>query len=78
MVPNQTQAEAQSHAIPPVAAAPFDNAPSPQIRTDQVADNFNELLTLGNLLRVAGSVFLGLIGIVGVIWAIKDANEPFR
>jgi len=45
MVPNQTQAEAQSHAIPPVVAAPFDNAPSSKIRIVQVADNFNELLT---------------------------------
>jgi hypothetical protein len=44
MVPNQTQGEAQSHAIPPVVAAPFDNAPSSKIRIVQVADNFNELL----------------------------------
>lgn len=35
-------------------------------------------VTIGQLLRVCGSIVLGLVGIVGVVWAIKDANEPFR
>jgi dipeptide/tripeptide permease len=35
-------------------------------------------LTLGELLRVAGSIFFDLVGLLGIAWAIKDANEPFR
>jgi hypothetical protein len=35
-------------------------------------------LTLRQVLWLLGSLALGFVGVVGVFWAIKDANEPFR
>jgi CDP-diglyceride synthetase len=35
-------------------------------------------LTIGQVARLFGALALGIFGVIGALWAIKDANEPFR